>query len=130
MRLLPPPLRITFFDILLIIVTVGIAAASFSVTPSMTLSGGRHVEIYCANRLEARYPLDQDVTTKIVGPLGPTVVRIKNGRVSIAASPCPNKRCMHSGDFGAEGGALLCIPNQVIVRSAHSVPDGLDGMSR
>ncbi|MBR1537419.1 MAG: NusG domain II-containing protein [Treponema sp.] len=52
-----------------------------------------------------------DSIHKIAGELGETVFEIKNGKIRIIDSPCPNKICVHQG----WDSPLVCLPNNVII---------------
>ena len=45
------------------------------------------------------------------GELGPTTFEIKDGRVRITDSPCPNKTCVAQGWHSP----LVCLPNKVMI---------------
>ena len=62
---------------------------------------GRHYE----------YSSKQDGIYKVGGPLGITTFEIKNGKVRIIDSPCPNKNCINQGWHSP----LVCLPNDVII---------------
>ena len=62
---------------------------------------GRHYE----------YSAKQDGIYKVGGPLGITTFEIKNGKVRIIDSPCPNKTCINQGWHSP----LVCLPNNVII---------------
>lgn len=64
------------------------------------------------------YPLSKDGIFDIPGDLGITKVEIKDEKVRIIDSPCPNKTCIQMG----WGNLLICMPNQVVV----SVPKSGD----
>ena len=75
-------------------------------------------------------PLNIDRVVSVEGPLGETKVQIKAGRVSILSSPCPNHYCVKMGDISGGGTALLCVPNQIIVRVGGDESMQLDAISR
>lgn len=62
------------------------------------------------------YPLDRDVTVPIAGPLGDTIVEIKDGKVRVASSPCPNQTCVAAPGISQPGEWNACLPNEVIIR--------------
>ena len=62
---------------------------------------GRHYE----------YSSKQDGIYKVGGPLGITTFEIKDGKVRIIDSPCPNKTCINQGWHSP----LVCLPNNVII---------------
>lgn len=60
---------------------------------------------------EYRYSLSNDGIYKVEGLIGTTTIEIKDGKVRISDSPCPNKTCIEQG----WGHTIICLPNQVIV---------------
>jgi hypothetical protein len=62
------------------------------------------------------YPLDRDATVPIAGPLGDTVVEIKNGKARVTSSPCPNQTCVAARGISQPGEWNACLPNEVIIR--------------
>ena len=62
---------------------------------------GRHYE----------YSAKQNGIYTVAGPLGNTSFEIKDGRVRITDSPCPNKTCVNQGWHSP----LVCLPNNVII---------------
>ena len=61
------------------------------------------------NRYE--YSARQDGIYSVGGALGITTFEIKDGRVRIIDSPCPNKTCINQGWHSP----LVCLPNTVII---------------
>ena len=57
------------------------------------------------------YSAKKDGIYKVGGALGITTFEIKNGRVRIIDSPCPNKTCVNQGWHSP----LVCLPNNVII---------------
>lgn len=76
------------------------------------------------------YKLDTDRTVTIPGALGPTVVRIADGKARIAESACPNKTCVAAAPISKKGEWNACLPNKVIIRVAgdEAGADGLDAV--
>jgi hypothetical protein len=103
---------------------------SFFLIPRWLMSAATDVEILSRDKILSRYPLNKDRRVEVPGPLGVSEVIIKEGRVRIQASPCPHKTCMAMGDIGTEGGILVCLPNEIVVRVGNGQPDGLDAVSR
>jgi hypothetical protein len=120
----------TLADWALMTVILALAGLMFLMIPRWVLSGGTGVEVYASNKIVGRYSLQQDRLVEVSGPLGKTIVQIKDGRARINSSPCPNKICVHMGEFGTEGGILVCVPNEVVVRVGNEQAEGLDAVSR
>ena len=83
-----------------------------------------------ANGTEYEYSLSQDGIYKVEGALGITVVEIKNKKVRILDSACPNKTCVNQ-DFA---NPIVCLPNKVIIQleieSENSSPGDFDVVSQ
>lgn len=58
-------------------------------------------------------PLDKDRIVSVEGPNGKTIIEIKNRKVRITDSPCPNKLCVEQGWINS--GGLVCLPNKVVI---------------
>jgi hypothetical protein len=117
-------------DVVLLAATLALAVALFFLMPRWVLSSGSEIEILAHDKVVGRYPLNMDRTIRVAGPLGTTAVEVKDGKARIASSPCPNKICVHMGEFGTEGGVLVCVPNEVVVRVGKEQPNGVDTVSR
>ena len=78
-----------------------------------------------ANGEQYAYSLDAEGTHKVHGKCGETTFEIKNGKVRIVDSACPNKDCIRQGF----GGTLVCLPNDVIItiENADGETDGEKG---
>jgi len=63
-----------------------------------------------------RLPLSENKTIEIPGPLGKSVVEIKNRRVRILSSPCPDKLCVKQGYIRESGQVIVCLPNRVVIK--------------
>jgi hypothetical protein len=99
---------ILFFAILI----VGIAS-SFAVAGSG--SGGSRVEIEVDGSRYAVYRLDENRTVRIRQGKKLNVVRIRNGRVSMAESTCKNQICVNHAPISSTGENIVCLPNKVVV---------------
>jgi len=78
------------------------------------LPGGSTVQIEANGRPAYILPLDKDGTVTVEGPLGKTLIEIKNQRVRVADSPCSNKLCIEQG--WVKSGTIICLPNRVVIR--------------
>lgn len=59
---------------------------------------------------------DSQETLKLRGPLGETTVAIRNGKVWVVFSPCPDKTCLKMGKIPDNTDFIACIPNRVVIR--------------
>jgi hypothetical protein len=74
---------------------------------------GYYVEVSVDNKPVYSLSLQENRIVKVHGPLGDTVVEIKNNKVRIKDSPCPEKICVRNG--WTDRGAIVCLPNRVVV---------------
>jgi len=65
-----------------------------------------------ADNSSYEYSLNTDAIYDFEGPLGTTKVEVKNGKVRIIDSPCPNKTCINQGF----NDTLVCLPNKIIIK--------------
>jgi len=121
---------LTIADWTVVAFFVALAAVSFVLVPRLLNTGGSDVEIRVGHSVIGRFPLDHDQTVEATGPLGSTSIRIEHGRARILSSPCPNKTCIRMGDVGKEGGIIICVPNEVLIRVGNGRPDDIDAVSR
>ena len=89
---------------------VAIIFISLIVLSFFLYEGGDDV-IVNANGIEYSYPLSEDRTFSVIGPLGETTIEIKDGSVRIIDSPCPNKTCLNTN----LGRSICCLPNRVLI---------------
>jgi hypothetical protein len=61
------------------------------------------------------FPLDAEETLEVPGPLGTTVVEIRDMRVHVLSSPCSNQTCVAAGHIDSGGQWVACLPNKVLV---------------
>ncbi len=76
------------------------------------------------------YTLDEDRRVGIPGPLGDTVVEIKDGHAHVLSSPCANQTCVAAPDISRKGEWNACLPNEVILRivGTDAAEDDLDAI--
>jgi len=67
--------------------------------------------VYKNNSLAAEISLKADSTTT----LGKMVLEVRNGRIRVAESDCPNKICCYEGWISRPGQSLVCLPNRVLI---------------
>lgn len=75
-----------------------------------------------ARAASRQFPLAEAGRHAVEGPLGRTIVEIRDGQARIAASPCRNQRCVQAGWLSRSGAAAACVPNRVSLRITG--PDG------
>jgi len=62
------------------------------------------------------FPLDAVERLSVSGPLGDTVVEIRDGQARVLSSPCANQTCVSAGALSHQGQWAACLPNRVMLR--------------
>jgi hypothetical protein len=116
---------------LIVILMMGLLALFLSaLLPKRIITSGDVVFIQSGSQLVGRYSLNHDRVISVNGPLGESRIQIKAGKVSILSSPCPNHYCVKMGQTGAGCSALVCVPNEIIVRIGGDDQGKVDAISR
>ncbi|MDR2635151.1 MAG: NusG domain II-containing protein [Clostridiales bacterium] len=76
---------------------------------------GAFAEIYLEGRLIYSLPLDEDTEVSVGGD-DHFRVKIENRSVFVSHSDCPGQNCVYAGAINAEGGAIICLPNKIVIR--------------
>lgn len=77
---------------------------------------GDTVIIQVDGKIFSRFSLSENRTVKVPGPLGISIVEIKNDKVRMFSSPCPDKLCVREGYISKPGQMIVCVPNRVILK--------------
>ena len=107
------PIKIKAVDYLIFFFALSVIA----LISAQVYSGNSSSSQITISGVEGRwvYPLDQEQTVSIAGPLGETVVRIEEGTVRVLSSPCPEKLCIKTGRIEKPGQWIACLPNRVLI---------------
>jgi hypothetical protein len=106
-------LQVKFLDILIIMLAAGITLYS-AFTVYVKPQGQARVLIRGQGG-EWTFPADAVETIAVSGPLGETVVRIRENRAWVESSPCENQTCVASGPLARQGQWAACLPNNVLL---------------
>lgn len=117
-------------DILLIVVLVFLSVASVAGVRNL-YSGGRHAVVEVDGRHVLELSLDTYITETVKGPLGETVIVIKDGTARIIDSPCPHRYCIRMGRISHIGEIVVCVPNRVFLKiSGGNEDESYDGVTQ
>ncbi|MDH5180428.1 MAG: NusG domain II-containing protein [Gammaproteobacteria bacterium] len=64
----------------------------------------------------SRHSLHEDRRIEVKGPLGPSHIEIKQGRIRFVDSPCKAKVCIQRGWIDQAGTLNACVPNRIAIR--------------
>jgi hypothetical protein len=60
-------------------------------------------------------PLNHDTEISVPGPLGTSIISIRNRQARISADPSPRQYCVRQGWLKNAGEIAICLPNEVSV---------------
>jgi len=97
--------------VLIVFLLVG-AAFTYPLLRAMTPGS---VTIQKGNRVVAEYPLNENRTFEVQGNIGPMLIEVSNGAVSVLRSSCPHQLCKLSSSVNRTGSQIVCVPNHVLI---------------
>ena len=75
--------------------------------------------------------LSEDGRWQVHGPLGETIIEVRDGCIRVEDSPCPHKLCVQMGCRNRRGDIIACIPNKVIIHvQGGGAGQAVDGITR
>ena len=105
------------WDVIIIgIVLLSGLALWWFLRPASADPGTGSVEIYVNGKLFETADLSADREIPVQSGKGRNLVRIRDGRVSMAEANCPDKICLRSGAKSGAGGMIVCLPNRIVVK--------------
>ena len=114
--------HLKLLDIVILLAAIGLVA--FAAVSAYGPGSGQASVIVKGRAGEWVYPLAGNRRIVVAGPLGDTIVEIRDKSALIMDSPCPNKTCIASGAIVRSGQWLACLPNDVFVRIEGGREDG------
>lgn len=73
------------------------------------------VRISASGQRDITLPLSGERRIHVHGPLGDSVIEVRDGRVRFVSSPCRGKQCVHSGWLSHSGELAACLPNGILL---------------
>jgi hypothetical protein len=96
-----------------LVITLGLALC-VALAPLAWRGGKPEKAVLRANgKIFAEVDLAAHKTLLVPGPLGPTTIRVENGRARVVADPGPRQYCVLQGWLTRAGDVAICAPNQV-----------------
>ena len=62
----------------------------------------------------------------IDAPLGPVEIEVKNGRIRVVRSSCPDQFCVAQRPVTPFGGVIVCAPNRLVIQAKRKRVSDLD----
>lgn len=114
--------------LLLLFLIAGSIAGTFIAGKAM--SQGLNVTVEIDGKPAYTFPINIDKTITVSGPYGDSVIEIKDKKVHIRETHCPNKLCVKQGWIS--NGAIVCLPNKIVVivgGNGNNPPEDIDAIT-
>ncbi len=108
-----PSRKLTFFDVLIVVLTL--LAAVFSLYFTLSRDTGTSCTISYGHASET-FSLSENRVIPVLSNGHALTVTIDDGAVSVTESDCPDGVCVNSGIISRAGQAIVCVPAKVTVR--------------
>ena len=109
-------LRPTVADGLLLAVLITAVSINLFSSLAATRHDGGSIVISADDRSDNTLSLEKDGRWSIAGPLGDSLIEIKDHRARFIQSPCPKKICLHFGWLRYAGDFAACLPNHISIQ--------------
>ena len=76
---------------------------------------GEIVVIKTANQIQHQLNLSENKELTVIGPVGKTCIQIKDKKVRVTHSDCPQKICEKTGWINKTDEFIVCVPNKVVI---------------
>ncbi len=102
-------------DVILVVILV-VAVILTAVFATRTQDS--FVEVYVNGNFVCQLDLDEDATVNLMKMKCnvDVVIEVKDGKVSVIHSDCPDKLCVSSSAVSSVGGMIVCLPNKVVIK--------------
>jgi hypothetical protein len=123
-------MEIKLGDILIIITALCfIVVFSLNIFTHRASAGELHVIL---PDKEYIYTLQKNEEITIQGPLGASVIHIKDNHVCMHSSPCSLQLCVEKGTITHPGEWIACLPNKIliIIKGKENDQNEIDALSR
>lgn len=113
-------------DFIIIVIIIFIIVSSFIFNHFFFYQTGMYVKIKVSGKEYQTIPLELDQTINIKNK---NTVVIKNNKVYITDSTCPDKLCQKQGKISKNGQQIICLPNQVTIEIITNQNNNIDTSS-
>lgn len=79
-------------------------------------SHGEQIVVRASGQPAQFHSLYDNQTIHVPGPLGKSVIEVRDAQVRFIHSPCEGKQCIHTGWLNQDGQIAACLPNGVTVQ--------------
>lgn len=96
-----------------LIITLSVIGIIFLFQTLWTNMPASQLQIRQGDAIIGTYDVNQDRELHLHGPIGDSLISIKQGKVRFKQAPCTNQYCVHQGWLSKAGQVAICLPNQI-----------------
>lgn len=124
--------RITFIKISkreIIIISLILIISLLGYVFVNTREQGSIARIEVSQKLYGSYDLSIDQNIAVNDPEGLVLIKceIKDKKIYVVSSTCPDKICINQGNIGSSGQTIVCLPNKIVIKVINS-DEPIDGV--
>ena len=101
------------WDKVAVLILTASIVCSFVIVPD---TAGSTVLVQVDGKTVGKLSLQENQELNVRGDRGKVVVEVRDGRVRVRDADCPNRICVRTGWRSHEGDAIICVPNNTVVR--------------
>lgn len=106
----------TRIDRTIALIVFVLAVLGFGLWFLLFSDGKPEVVVQAGEKEVFRAPLGPgEKTITVTGPVGKSIIEIRDGRAHMLWSDCPDKICMNMGWISRPGQVVVCMPNKVVI---------------
>lgn len=96
-----------------LIITLSVIGIIFLFQTLWTNMPASQLQIRQGDAIIGTYDVNQDRELHLHGPIGDSLISIKQGKVRFKQAPCTSQYCVHQGWLSKAGQVAICLPNQI-----------------
>lgn len=77
---------------------------------------GEMCSVEVSGKIVHQLKLSEEQNISVEGALGTTTIQIKNKKIRVTHSACPEKICVNTGWISKVGQIIVCVPNKVVLK--------------
>lgn len=125
----PSNIRLRPADFILIIILISFSITGF-VLQKRTVQEGKFYTVEVNSKTLYRLSLHSDTLITIKGKTGDIKIRVQSRRVSVLESSCPLRICVKTGWIKRPGEAIICVPNNMVIRIEGEKKEEVDAITQ
>ncbi len=117
-------------DMIFLSIIVAVAIVLWGGLRYFSQVSGATAVVMIAGSEYGRYDLRQDITVTLPGAEGGyNVLTISGHSASVTDADCPDKLCVRQRSISGQGGSIVCLPHELVIRIDQGREGELDAVT-